>query len=107
MQKEQFIHINAYGSKFYYSDRALTIHHREDGPAVEWCNGDKAWYINGKRHREDGPAIEYNNGDNVWYINGKKLSEVFNSRLNPVVELTLEQISEKFNIPLDQLRIKD
>ena len=21
-------------------------------------NGDKCWYLNGKRHREDGPAIE-------------------------------------------------
>ena len=33
-------------------------YHREDGPAVEWANGNKAWYRNGKQHREDGPAIE-------------------------------------------------
>ena len=30
--------------------------HREDGPAIEWSNGDKEWYLNGRRHREDGPA---------------------------------------------------
>jgi hypothetical protein len=32
--------------------------------------GHKAWYRNGKLHREDGPAIEYSNGFKVWYING-------------------------------------
>ena len=37
--------------------------HREDGPAVEYANGDKAWYLNGKRHRTDGPAVEDATGD--------------------------------------------
>ena len=27
-------------------------YHRIDGPAVEYTNGDKKWYINGKLHRE-------------------------------------------------------
>ena len=49
--------------------------HRIDGPAVEWANGDKSWYINGKLNRIDGPAIEYSNGSKSWYINGKKYSE--------------------------------
>ncbi len=31
--------------------------HRENGPAVEYDNGDCEWFINGVRHREDGPAI--------------------------------------------------
>ena len=45
------------------------------------------------------------NGNNSWWINGKRLTEkAFNNRHN--VELTLEEISEKFNIPLDKLRIK-
>lgn len=26
---------------------------------IEAVNGDKAWYLNGKRHREDGPAIKH------------------------------------------------
>ena len=26
---------------------------------------------NNQRHREDGPAIEYSNGDKEWYLNGK------------------------------------
>ena len=36
--------------------------HREDGPAIEYANGNKHWYLNGKLHREDGPAIENANG---------------------------------------------
>ena len=44
--------------------------HREDGPAIEWANGDQAWYINGKCHREDGPAFERANGTKEWWIKG-------------------------------------
>ena len=46
-------------------------HHREDGPAIEDANGNKAWYLNGKLHREDGPAIEDADGDKEWYLNDK------------------------------------
>ena len=50
--------------------------HRVGGPAIEWnYDGYKAWYINGKLHREYGPAVEYKNGDKCWYINGKEYSE--------------------------------
>ena len=31
--------------------------HREDGPAIEYTNGDEVWYLDGKRHREGGPAV--------------------------------------------------
>lgn len=37
--------------------------------------GTKWWYLNGIRHREDGPVIEYANGDKWWYLNGKYYSE--------------------------------
>ena len=49
--------------------------HREDGPAVEWANGTKHWYLNGLRHREDGPAIEWADGTKFWYLNDKSLTE--------------------------------
>jgi len=178
--KAKFIHIDEYGRKYYYSDRKMTILHREDGPAIEWPNGwpngrkawyindkyhredgpaiedadgskswfvngkyhredgpaieyadgRKAWYLNGKRHREDGPAIEYAdgskswylngkshredgpafedvNGDKEWYLNDKRLTEEeFNTRMNPVTELTLDEIAEKFGIEVNKLRIK-
>ena len=96
--KEQFIHIDEDGDKLYYSDREMTIHHREDGPAIENAYGYKAWYLNGKLHREDGPAIEYANGSKEWCLNGEYLTEEeFNARMNPV-EITLAEIAEKFGI---------
>ena len=52
-----------------------------DGPAREWADGRKEWYLNGKLHREDGPAIERPNGSKAWYIEGKELTEEeFNNR---------------------------
>ena len=53
------------GKEWWLNDKR----HREDGPAVEWDNGSKVWYLNGKLHREDGPAAEYDNGDKEWYLN--------------------------------------
>ena len=81
--KEQFISTDEHGNKFYYSDKSMAVRfrHREDGPAIEWVDGTKVWYINGERHREDGPAIEDADGYKAWYINGEKLTEEqFNAR---------------------------
>ena len=67
------IYIDNYGTKWHYLNEKF---HREDGPAVEWSNGNKSWYINGELHREDGPAIEYRNiSGNRYYIEGKELTE--------------------------------
>ena len=46
--------------------------HRLDGPAIEWTNGDKEWWRDGKRHREDGPATEYNDSRKDWWLDGKR-----------------------------------
>lgn len=65
----------------YFKDKEMTLLHREDGPAVEWDDGDKAWFIDGNRHRVDGPAVMSANGSKEWWINGKKLTEEeFNKR---------------------------
>ena len=60
------------GTKFWYINGNR---HREDGPVVEYSNGSKEWWINGQLHREDGPAIEYVDGTKLWYLNDKKYSE--------------------------------
>ena len=67
----QYIKIDENGTKFYFKDKAMSIWHREDGPAIEWANGDKYWYLDDKLHREDGPALECANGYNAWYLDGK------------------------------------
>ena len=56
------------GDKVWYLNGKL---HREDGPAIEWANGSREWWLNGKRHREDGPAVEYADGTKYWYLKGK------------------------------------
>ncbi|AFU69171.1 hypothetical protein P700755_002397 [Psychroflexus torquis ATCC 700755] len=62
------------GNKFWMLPNT-SMFHREDGPAVEYANGDKYWFINDVRHREDGPAIENFNGVKWWYLNGKEYTE--------------------------------
>ena len=54
----------------YYKDKGCTILHREDGPAIEYADGSKFWYLNGIHHRSDEPAREYNDGTKEWYLNG-------------------------------------
>ena len=67
---------NEYGPAIEYSNgtKKWFINgefHNEYGPAIEYSNGTKKWFINGELHRDDGPAIEYPNGNKMWYINGK------------------------------------
>jgi len=51
------------------------VPHREDGPAIEYSNGDKFWYLNGVLHREDGPAVDLANGHKEWFLNGNRHRE--------------------------------
>jgi len=66
-------------NKYYYKDGTTSSEHdtskalhRENGPAMEYADGYKAWYLDGKRHRVDGPAIENANGDSSWYVDDKR-----------------------------------
>lgn len=78
--KEHFIYVDKDGDKYYYS----TILHREDGPAIEHADGNKSWFFNDKELTE----------------------EEFNARMNPPVELTLDEIAEKFGVSVSKLKIK-
>ena len=64
--------------KFYYKDGTTSsiddnskALHRTDGPAIEYANGDKYWFIDGRQHRTDGPAAEYADGSKHWLVDGK------------------------------------
>jgi len=120
--KPVYIMIDEYGDKRYFSDKAMTILHREDGPAIECANGTKEWWVNNKRHREDGPAFEGANGTKgwyinnkchredgpavesaygrkAWYINGVELSEEeFNNRMNPCAGKVIEVEGKKYKL---------
>jgi len=77
--EEQYIETLKSGTKRYYKDKAKTILHRLDGPAIERADGYKVWYVNGKRHRLDGPAVEYADGYKGWYVNSVFIMSVDSS----------------------------
>ena len=37
--------------------------------------GDKYWYHNGRCHRTTGPAIEYANGNKEYWVNDRQLTQ--------------------------------
>lgn len=63
--------IDSCGTKIWYNSAGEF--HRDNGPAIEYANGDKTWYQNGKLHRLDGPAIEFVNGYKSWSYRGKEV----------------------------------
>jgi hypothetical protein len=77
--------------------------HREDGPAIEWEDGTKEWYIYGKLHREDSPAIEYANGYNNWCICGRFVSKTEFTDLLVQHHLKLQLLSHVIPIGAETL----
>jgi hypothetical protein len=47
-------------------------HHRDDGPAIIYADGARAWYQHGELHRDGGPAWVDANGMQVWAQHGKR-----------------------------------
>ena len=116
--KKYYVTVDGASTTRWYKDAKCTIRHRENGPAIEYSNGDRVWYQNGQLHRIDGPAIEgmsrhkewwqngqlhrtdgpavvFEDGDNYWYINGKRMTEAeFLAARHPVVELTVADIEK-------------
>ena len=80
--------VDKYGIKQWWLNHNL---HREDGPAIEYPDGQKQWYLHGNLHREDGPAIEYPEGEKFWYLNDEKVSweQVFRQAKTPEIELRI------------------
>jgi hypothetical protein len=60
--------INVIGTKYWYDSNGEF--HRDDGPAIEYADGDKLWCQHGNIHRDDGPAVEYANGTTEWWQHG-------------------------------------
>jgi hypothetical protein len=60
---------------FFWYKKGTSIKHNPSGPAIEWYNGNKEYWLNGELHRLDGPAFirakELENYKNTyWFING-------------------------------------
>jgi hypothetical protein len=124
-----YIEIDEFGNKYYYKDKEMATFHREDGaaveysdggkawylngqlhrevvPAVEYPNGYRAWYLNGKPHREDGPAVEYADGDKEWWLEGREYTEEeFKKKTVKEIVLTMDEIADKLGIDVSKLKI--
>jgi hypothetical protein len=65
-------------------------------------NGNEIYYENCNGNWD---KREYDsNGNEIYYENSE--GAIINTRPKPVMELTLDEIATKFNIPVNQLKIK-
>ena len=93
--KKYYVVVDDVGTTRWYKDAKCKILHRENGPAIEYANGDKYWCQNDRVHRTDGPAIEHADGTKYWYINGYPLTEdEFLAATQPVVEMTVADVEK-------------
>jgi len=56
----------------------------------EFDDGEKWWTCREMYHREDGPAKEYVNGMKEWYLNGNRYTEE-NWNKQPVVKYEMRK----------------
>ena len=72
-----------------YND-GTEVYKTKDGFRYEYANGDVEYIRDRKYHRTDGPAIEWVNGGKAWFVNGKRMSEeqfnAWRAKNNPVKE---------------------
>ena len=67
----------------YYKNKAMSIYHREDGPALTYADGAEFWYQDNVLHRVGGPAAIYADGVQVWLCNGEKHNPDGYAYINP------------------------
>lgn len=68
----------------YFKNNKL---HREDGPAIEWNDGDRWWFYNGLKHREDGPAISLFTGYKEYWYHGVKIDVSSDDEFKRVIKM--------------------
>ena len=60
---------------------------------VKVCDDRTEWYLNDQLHRVDGPATEWANGRKRWFLNDKEYTEEeFLKSTQPAKELTIAEI---------------
>lgn len=71
----------------------------ENKPKCVYNGVYKEWKLNGQRHRTDGPAIEWWDGDKEWWINHQEYS--FEDYILKLQELGLQDDIVKLLFELD------
>ena len=75
MENKPTCRVHKCGHKYWYLNGRL---HREDGPAIEYTNGESHWVVHSKSHRLDGPAVILANGETKWFINDYNVTDKIN-----------------------------
>ena len=88
--QKYYVTVDGEGTIRWYKDAKCIVLHRDGGPAVEYANGRKEWWQNGKRHRTDGPAVERFDGYCEWWFNGVELP-VYQDDLNITLQFILSK----------------
>jgi len=57
--------------------------HRLDGPAIISAAGTRYWFRHGVLHRRRGPAVEYVNGEKEYWLKGLPQSVLARSAPDP------------------------
>lgn len=68
------------GTKYWYLNN---LFHRENGPAIEYINGQVEYYKYGKCHREDGPARILPDGTKQYWLNDEAHREDGAAQIHP------------------------
>lgn len=50
-------------------------------------NGARRWLLNGVLHRENGPAVEYSNGEKFWWFNNKNIKVKTQEEFEQMIKL--------------------
>jgi len=88
--KPVYIKIDEDGNKFYFSDKAMQVLHRVDGPAIEYADGTKEWWVNGEVSAD---------GLMVWYIMDiSNLSKITKQETQKTQETPKRQLMPRINI---------
>jgi len=56
-----------------------------------YTSGNKHWYYKGQLHRLNGPAIEFVNGDKSYYINGEYFN-TFEDYKEAIIKIKIKEI---------------
>lgn len=76
--------------------------HRVDGPAEEWSDGTKFWFLDGESHRVDGPAVEFASGNKHWCLNGVRMLEEEHTKKTAYLRTTLGKLIFSEHFKLDE-----
>tara|TARA_B110000503_G_C7114828_1_gene399881 strand:+ start:944 stop:1201 length:258 start_codon:yes stop_codon:yes gene_type:complete len=63
--------VDGFGDKCYFEN---SIYQSLDNKVMAHSKTYSVLWLTGVRHRDDGPAVEYANGNKEWYYHGKHIS---------------------------------